>query len=82
MEDTLKKLGYEYTKTNEGLSINRPYYPIEITKNEISCDSMNQRDLEKIKYMYQKDFQVYERTIRGEQFEVIETNQEIVIMVQ
>jgi hypothetical protein len=81
MEETLKKLGHAYSKTANGLSLNRAYYPIEIAKDEISCDSMHSHEVETIKCEYQRDFQIYERTVRGEQFEVTETKNEIVITV-
>lgn len=81
MENTLKRLGHSYSKTANGFSLNRSYYPIEITKNEITCDSMNNHEVNTIKCQYQKDFQVHERTIRGEQFDITETKDEIVIMV-
>jgi hypothetical protein len=81
MEDTLKRLGHKFAKTNEGLSIDRPYYPIYITEQEISCDSMHCHEIDGLKSEYQKDFQIHERTVRGEQFEVTETKDEIVIMV-
>jgi len=81
MEDTLKQLGHIHTKTNEGFSISRPYYDINISKNEITHDSMHVHEVNDIKINYQKNFQIHERTIRGETFEVIETKDEIVITV-
>jgi hypothetical protein len=81
MEDTLKRLGHQFTKTKNGLTIARAYYNIDITENEITCDSMNTSEVEKIKSEYQRDYQVQERALRGETFEVTETSNEIVIMV-
>lgn len=82
MQDTLTKLGHKFTKHGDVLSISRPYYAIEISKDKISCDTMNTGEVEAIKVAYQKDFQINERTLRGEIFEVTETRDEIVIMVQ
>lgn len=82
MEDTLKRLGHSYTKNKNGLSIPRSYYNIEINENKISSDSMNRLEVEKIKFEYQRDFQIHERAIRGESYEVAETKDEIVILVQ
>jgi len=84
MEETLKRLGqgFAFTKTSTGLEIQRPYYNISIGKDSISCDSMHQQDVERIKSEYQRDYQVLERSIRGESFEVTETRNEIVILVQ
>jgi hypothetical protein len=81
MEDTLKRLGHQFKKTSDGLIIERPYYNIDITKNQISCDSMNKNEVEKIRYEYQKDFQLHERAVRGETYDVAETRDEIVITV-
>jgi hypothetical protein len=86
MEDTLKRLGHTFSKIVngqfvEGLSIDRPYFHIDITKDQIVHDSMDRRDVERIMYEYQKDFQVHERTVRGELFEVTETKDEVVILV-
>jgi hypothetical protein len=81
MEDTLKRLGHQCSKTKEGLSIARAYYNIDIKANEITCDSMNTSEVEKIKAEYQRDYQLRERALRGETFEVTETSNEIVIMV-
>jgi phosphoenolpyruvate carboxylase len=82
MEDTLKRLSHTYTKCEDHLLIARPYYNIEIRKDKITGDSMNRSEINKIKYEYQRDFQIHERTIRGETFEVAETKNEIVITVQ
>lgn len=81
MEDTLKRLGHSFKKTQEGLSISRNYMPLIISQREISGDSMDRSLIESIKAEYQRDFQVYERTVRGETFEVTETKDEIVIVV-
>jgi len=81
MEQTLIRLNHEFESTDDGFIIKRPYYDIEIASEKISCDSMNTNEVDKIKYEYQKDFQIYERTIRGEQFEVTETKDEIIILV-
>lgn len=81
MEETLKRLGQTFTKKNNILSIDRPYYPIQISEEKVSCDTMDNSLVAIIKSQYQKDFQIYERTIRGESFEVTETTDEIVITV-
>ena len=81
MEETLKRLGHQFTKSDQGLTISRSYYPIVISQKEISCDSMNTHEVDTIKSEYQRDFQVHERTVRGEQFEVTENKNEIIIMV-
>lgn len=82
MEDTLKRLGHNYKKIKNGLSIARAYYNIEIHKDNITGDTMNRSEIEKIKAEYQRDFQLRERAIRGETYEVTETKNEIVILVQ
>jgi hypothetical protein len=82
MEETLKKLGHTVTKNNDVMTINRPYQNIVIAKNEVSCDTMDQEMVANIKAQYQKAYQIHERTIRGEQFEVTEVANEIVIVVQ
>jgi len=82
MQQTLEKLGHKFTKNGEVLTIARSYYNIEIAKNKISCDSMNTGEVERIKVEYQRDYQLYERAVRGEIYEMTETNNEIVIMVQ
>jgi hypothetical protein len=81
MEETLKRLNHAFSKKNGSLVVKRNYYDIVIEKNNISCDSMNRNEVETIKAEYQRDFQVHERTLRGETFEVTETSNEIVIMV-
>jgi hypothetical protein len=83
MEETLKKLGHAYTSQKGGtFTIKRPYQNIVIAKNEISCDTMDQLMVANIKSEYQRAYQVHERTIRGEQFQLTETANEIVIVVQ
>jgi hypothetical protein len=82
MENALKRLGHTARKTKEGLNISRNYMPIIISKNEISGDSMDKALIETIKAEYQRDYQINERAVRGEVFEVTETKDEIVIMVQ
>jgi len=81
MEETLKRLNHAFSKQDNSLIVKRSYYNIVIEKNNISCDSMNRNEVESIKAEYQRDFQIHERTIRGETFEVTETSNEIVIMV-
>lgn len=81
MEQSLKKLKHEFSKNSNGLSIKRSYQNIDITKEQITYDSMDRNVVEKIMYEFQKDFQVHERIIRGELFEVTETSNEIVILV-
>ncbi|MDD5649335.1 MAG: hypothetical protein PHF86_02810 [Candidatus Nanoarchaeia archaeon] len=81
MEDTLKRLGHAYVKDGSNLKINRPYYPISINSNEISCDSMNKSEVNVLIYEYQRDFYIKERIVRGESYEVTETNNEIIITV-
>lgn len=81
MEDTLKRLNHKFSKTKNGLSIARAYYNIDITANEITCDSMNTSEVETIKSEYQRDYQLRERALRGETYEVTETSSEIVIIV-
>ena len=82
MEDTLKRLGHSYKKTKEGLSISRNYMPLIISQNEISGDSVDRSLIENIKGEYQRDYQLHERAIRGETYEMTETKDEIVIVVQ
>ena len=81
MEETLKRLGQNFTKSSEGLTIAKSFYNIEITKNNISCDTNESCLVEKIKSEYQKDFQINERVLRGEQFELTETSNEIILLV-
>lgn len=81
MEETLKRLGHNFTKKENTLSIDRPYYPIIISEEKVSCDTMDNNLVAHIKSEYQRDFQILERTLRGESFEMTETNEEIVITV-
>lgn len=81
MQDTLKRLGHSFTKSGESLRIKKSYNDLIISKSGISCDSAQRSEVEKIKSEYQRDFQVHERTVRGESFEVTETKDEIIIMV-
>jgi hypothetical protein len=81
MKETLKRLNHSFKEKRNSLEIYREYFPIKISQKEISMDSMNQKEVEIIKSEYQRDFQIYERTIRGETFEVTETKNEIVITV-
>lgn len=81
MEQTLKKLGHKYVKTGNVLSIARAYHPIEISNRMISCDTMNSHEVGIIKVEYQRDYQIYERAVRGEIYEMTETSNEIVITV-
>jgi hypothetical protein len=81
MKETLKRLNHDFTETGDTLSIHRAYNPIKISQKEISFDSVNRNEVDKIKSEYQRDFQVHERTVRGESFEVTETKDEIVITV-
>jgi hypothetical protein len=82
MEEVLQKLGYTFKKQDSQLIINKPYYDIIISKNEVSCDSMNKTEIEKIMWSYQKEFQIKERILRGETYNVVETEDEVVIIVE
>lgn len=82
MKSTLKRLKFNATKTEKGFSISRAFYDIEISKDKITCDSVNKSEIEKIQAEYQRDFQLNERALRGEVCEVSETKDEIVITVQ
>lgn len=81
MEETLKRLGQSFTKNSEGLTIAKSFYNIEITKDNISCYTNETCLVERIKSEYQRDFQINERAIRGEQFELTETSNEIILLV-
>lgn len=81
MEDTLKRLGHSFKKTSSGLTISRNYMPLIISQNEISGDSVDRTLIDNIKAEYQRDFQLHERAIRGETYEMTETKDEIVIIV-
>ncbi len=81
MEETLKRLGYDFTQNNNELIIKRPFYDIVITKEKIFCDSIDRCVVDKIKYEYQRDFITYERVSAGENFEIKETADEIIFLV-
>lgn len=81
MEDTLKKMGFAYDKVEGKLVISRPHYPIEISENEISCDSMNSREIDNIKVEYAKTVAINGIEERGEMYQMEETENEITILV-
>jgi hypothetical protein len=81
MESTLTRLGHNFKKQNDSLIVERPYYNIVVEKNSVSCDTMNKTEVERIIYEYQKDFQIYECKIRGEQYNIVENEDEIIIVV-
>ena len=84
LEKTMSRLGhkFEMKKTEPWKAvIRRPYNNIEISKDKVSFDTVDRQLVEQIQYEYQKDFQVFERTMRGETYDLVETTDEIVITV-
>ena len=82
MEDNLKKLGYTYSKNQNGtLSIDRRYHKIEISENSVDYDSDDASIANKIKFGYTKELAIRDTEERGEIYEIEETSDEITILV-
>ena len=84
LKNTLTRLGHSFEmKKSEPWKtiIKRPYNNVEISKDNVSFDTVDREMIEQIQYEYQKDFQVFERTMRGETYDLVETTDEIVITV-
>lgn len=79
MEETLKRIKFDCCKRGNSLVIDA--YGIVLESNKISGDSMFKKEISKIKYEYQRDFEIRERALRGETYELSETKDEIIIIV-
>jgi len=82
LENTLRRLNLAYDKKENKIVLARDYNSIIISNNNISCDTADVSEIELIKSEYQRDFQIFERNVRGEVYEVVDTKDEIIITVQ
>lgn len=81
MERVLQKQNIDFAKNGDELRVSRSYHDIVINKDGISCDSMNQREVDNLKIQYSKDFAIETVEQQGEMYQVEEDSKAITILV-
>lgn len=80
MEDTLKKLGYEIDKRTGAMRVTSHHgYGIDISNEQISCDSMDKKEVDGIKIGYSKALAISTVEKEGALYEIVENENEIII---
>ena len=79
MENTLTKMGINFSKKNDNLIVKRSYHDIVISAKGIDFDSDNKNEIEKIKTSYSEATVKKDLELEGLMYEVIETENEIII---
>lgn len=81
LADTLTKLGYKFNEHDKIIRVKAGYQHIDISETDISCDSADRSIVSQIKVEYQKNLQLSQLALTGEQYEVVETEDKVSIYV-